>query len=48
MKIELHTHSKEISTCGHLSVEELIELYKAGKSLEDVRKDAEAIVKAVL
>ena len=29
MKIELHTHSKEISTCGHLSVEELIELYKA-------------------
>lgn len=29
MKIELHTHSKEISNCGHLSVEELIDLYKA-------------------
>lgn len=28
MKIELHTHSKEISNCGHLSLEELIELYK--------------------
>lgn len=31
MKIELHTHSKEISNCGFLSVEELINLYiKAG------------------
>ena len=28
MKIELHTHSEEISNCGHLSVEDLIDLYK--------------------
>ena len=28
MKIELHTHSKEISTCGHLSIDELLSLYK--------------------
>lgn len=31
MKIELHTHSKEISNCGHLSVEELTDLYVAAK-----------------
>lgn len=28
MKIELHAHSKEISSCGKLSVEELLELYR--------------------
>ena len=38
----------KISQLRDLSVEELIELYKAGKSLEDVRKDAETIVKAIL
>lgn len=27
MKIELHTHTAEISNCGRLSVEELIDLY---------------------
>ena len=29
MKIELHAHSKEISSCGKLSVEELVLLYAA-------------------
>lgn len=28
MKIELHAHSREVSPCGYLSVEELIRLYK--------------------
>ncbi|MBR2363997.1 MAG: hypothetical protein IKA79_02235 [Lentisphaeria bacterium] len=29
MKIDLHVHSKEISACGKLSVEEVIDLYAA-------------------
>ena len=29
MKIDIHVHSKEISNCGRLSVEEVIDLYKA-------------------
>ena len=28
MKIELHVHSKEISPCGKLSVDEVTTLYK--------------------
>lgn len=29
MKIELHAHSKEISSCGKLAAEEIVELYAA-------------------
>ncbi len=29
MKIDLHVHSKEISTCGTLSIDEIIKLYTA-------------------
>ena len=27
MKIELHTHTSEISSCSHLTVNEIIDLY---------------------
>lgn len=29
MKIDLHVHSSEVSPCGHLTVEELLQLYPA-------------------
>lgn len=28
MKIDLHVHTKEISTCGHMSAEEVVQRYK--------------------